>query len=146
VAVYLYPRRYYAMLRNDAMTSMDRLPVFLSLHPTTQIRDGGEKRCRMSKPQEPSSISRRVATVIRPAFGGPAMADDFESGTRSAIGGGNTTLLPFALQPRGASLRTSVLEYHKEAEGKCCTDYDFHLVISDPDPKRAWTRTSGSGG
>src|SRR5580700_9857904 len=116
------------------MTSMDRLPVFLSLHPTTQIRDGGEKRCRMSKPQEPSSISRRVATVIRPAFGGPAMADDFESGTRSAIGGGNTTLLPFALQPRGASLRTSVLEYHKEAEGKCYTDYGFHLIISDPTP------------
>jgi dihydropyrimidinase len=55
------------------------------------------------------------------------MADDFESGTRSAIGGGNTTLLPFALQPRGASLRTSVLEYHKEAEGKCYTDYGFHL-------------------
>ncbi len=30
------------------------------------------------------------------------MADDFETGTRSAIAGGNTTVLPFALQPRGA--------------------------------------------
>ena len=74
----------------------------------------------------PGGIDSHVH-LAQPAFGGPAMADDFESGTRSAIGGGNTTLLPFALQPRGASLRTSVLEYHKEAEGKCYTDYGFHL-------------------
>ena len=36
------------------------------------------------------------------------MADGFESGTRSAIAGGNTTVIPFALQPRGASLRAVV--------------------------------------
>ncbi len=81
----------------------------------------------------PGGIDSHVH-LAQPGFGGPAMADDFESGTRSAIGGGNTTLLPFALQPRGASLRTSVLEYHKAAEGKCYTDYGFHLIISDPTP------------
>src|ERR1700716_2593021 len=70
--------------------------------------------------------------LAQPAFGGPAMADDFESGTRSAIAGGNTTVLPFALQPRGASLRTSVMEYHKEADGKGLADYGFHLIITDP--------------
>jgi dihydropyrimidinase len=52
------------------------------------------------------------------AFGGPKMADDFLTGTRSAIAGGNTTVLPFALQPRGTSLRASVMVYHKEADGK----------------------------
>ncbi len=70
--------------------------------------------------------------LAQPAFGGPAMADGFESGTRSAIAGGNTTVLPFALQPRGASLRTSVVDYHKEADGQSYCDYGFHLIISDP--------------
>jgi dihydropyrimidinase len=68
------------------------------------------------------------------AFGGPKMADDFLTGTRSAIAGGNTTVLPFALQPRGASLRASVMDYHKEADGKCFADYGFHLIITDPTP------------
>lgn len=79
----------------------------------------------------PGGIDSHVH-LAQPAFGGPAMADDFESGTRSAIAGGNTTVLPFALQPRGASLRQSVMDYHKEADGKCYCDYGFHLIISDP--------------
>ncbi|MFC3725735.1 dihydropyrimidinase [Neoaquamicrobium sediminum] len=79
----------------------------------------------------PGGIDSHVH-LAQPAFGGPAMADDFESGTRSAIAGGNTTVLPFALQPRGASLRSSVVDYHKEADGKSYCDYGFHLIISDP--------------
>jgi dihydropyrimidinase len=79
----------------------------------------------------PGGIDSHVH-LSQPAFGGPKMADDFLSGTRSAIAGGNTTVLPFALQPRGASLRTSVMEYHKEADGKCLADYGFHLIITDP--------------
>lgn len=65
---------------------------------------------------------------------GAKMADDFESGSRSAIAGGNTTIMPFALQPRGASLRESVMEYHKLADGKCHVDYGFHLIVTDPSP------------
>src|SRR2546430_15312094 len=72
--------------------------------------------------------------LAQAAFGGPNMADDFLSGTRAAIAGGNSTVLPFALQPRGASLRASVMEYHKEADGKCLADYGFHLIITDPSP------------
>jgi dihydropyrimidinase len=64
----------------------------------------------------PGGIDSHVH-LAQPAFGGPKMADGFESGTRSAIAGGNTTLIPFALQPRGASLRASVVDYHKEADG-----------------------------
>ena len=79
----------------------------------------------------PGGIDSHVH-LSQPAFGGPKMADDFLSGTRSAIAGGNTTVLPFALQPRGVSLRTSVMEYHKEADGKCLADYGFHLIITDP--------------
>jgi dihydropyrimidinase len=72
--------------------------------------------------------------LAQPGFGGPKMADDFVTGTRSAIAGGNTTVLPFALQPRGESLRACVTEYHKEADGKCYADYGFHLIIANPSP------------
>jgi dihydropyrimidinase len=81
----------------------------------------------------PGGIDSHVH-LSQPAFGGPKMADDFISGTRSAIAGGNTTVLPFALQPRGTSLRASVMEYHKEADGKALADYGFHLIITDPSP------------
>jgi len=62
-------------------------------------------------------------------------ADDFLSGSRSAAAGGNTTLIPFAAQHRGQSLRKVVEDYHREAEGKAIVDYAFHLIISDPTPE-----------
>ena len=65
---------------------------------------------------------------------GAQMADDFESGSRSALAGGNTTIIPFSLQPRGKSLRESVQEYHKLADGRCHVDYGFHLIVTDPTP------------
>jgi dihydropyrimidinase len=79
----------------------------------------------------PGGIDSHVH-LAQPAAAGLKMADDFFSGTRAAIAGGNTTVLPFALQPRGMSLRASVMEYHKEADGKCLADYGFHLIITDP--------------
>jgi dihydropyrimidinase len=62
-------------------------------------------------------------------------ADDFLSGSRSAAAGGNTTLIPFAAQHKGQSLRKVVEDYHREAEGKAIIDYAFHLIISDPTPE-----------
>jgi dihydropyrimidinase len=68
------------------------------------------------------------------ASGGAVMADDFESGSRSAACGGTTTIIPFAVQHRGQSLRAAVADYHKRAAGKAYIDYAFHLVVSDPTP------------
>lgn len=66
---------------------------------------------------------------------GPArMADDFESGTRSAACGGTTTVIPFAAQMKGQSLIAAVQDYHGRAEGKATIDYGFHLIVSDPTP------------
>ncbi|MEI8144624.1 MAG: dihydropyrimidinase [Alphaproteobacteria bacterium] len=62
------------------------------------------------------------------------MADGFESGSRSAAAGGNTTVIPFALQIKGESLRSAVVDYHAKAEGKTHIDYGFHLIVSDPTP------------
>ncbi|QCI63780.1 dihydropyrimidinase [Phreatobacter stygius] len=62
------------------------------------------------------------------------MADGFESGSRSAAAGGNTTIIPFAMQIKGRSLRACVTEYHAKAEGQSLIDYGFHLIVSDPTP------------
>ena len=66
--------------------------------------------------------------------GKSVMADGFESGTRSAIAGGNTTVLPFAVQPRGESLRRVVQDYHRKADDQAYCDYGLHLIITDPTP------------
>lgn len=81
----------------------------------------------------PGGIDSHVH-LAQPAFGGPTMADGFESGTRSAVAGGNTTVLPFALQARGASLREAVAAYHREADGQSYCDYGFHMILTDPTP------------
>ncbi len=62
------------------------------------------------------------------------MADDFESGTRSAAFGGNTLVMPFCLQQKGESLRQAVKDYHAKADGQCHIDVSFHLIVSDPTP------------
>ena len=62
------------------------------------------------------------------------MADDFDTGTRAAACGGTTTVIPFAAQEKGASLRAAVADYHRRAEGKAHVDYAFHLIVSDPTP------------
>ncbi|ODP34691.1 dihydropyrimidinase [Pandoraea sp. ISTKB] len=62
------------------------------------------------------------------------MADDFLSGTRSAACGGTTTIIPFAAQQKGESLRSAVNEYHRRAEGRASIDYGFHLIVTDPAP------------
>jgi dihydropyrimidinase len=59
-------------------------------------------------------------------------ADDFYSGTVAAAFGGTTTVIPFAAQHRGQSLRRVVEDYHAAARPKAVIDYAFHLIISDP--------------
>lgn len=60
------------------------------------------------------------------------LADDFLSGTVSAAHGGTTTVVPFACQLQGRSLREAVDDYHRRAAAKPVIDYAFHLIISDP--------------
>lgn len=61
-------------------------------------------------------------------------ADNFTSGTVSAAFGGTTTIMSFAVQPRGESMRRAVDEYHRLAEGKAVSDYAFHMIVTDPSP------------
>lgn len=68
----------------------------------------------------------------QPMEEGLEMADDFRSGTISAACGGTTTVIPFAAQAKGQSLRAAVEDYHRRAEGKAVIDYAFHMIVSDP--------------
>lgn len=68
------------------------------------------------------------------ASGGAIMADGFESGSLSAVFGGTTTIIPFAVQHRGQSVKAAVDDYHRRANGKSYVDYGFHLIVSDPSP------------
>src|SRR6185312_7349488 len=78
----------------------------------------------------PGGIDSHVH-IAQPSGPGIVMADDFASGTRSAAFGGNTMVLPFALQQKGESLREVVKQYHAKADGRCYVDVSFHLIIAD---------------
>ena len=79
---------------------------------------GVDTHCHLDQPQAPP---------VR-------MADDFDTGTRSAACGGTTTVVPFAVQQKGQTLRAAVDDYHRRAEGRAHIDYAFHLIVSDPTP------------
>ena len=66
------------------------------------------------------------------SVGNVMSADDFYTGTRSAVFGGTTTTLSFAAQMKGQSLRKAVDDYHECASTKAVIDYGFHLIVSDP--------------
>lgn len=78
----------------------------------------------------PGGIDSHVH-LDQPSGDGIVMADDFDSGTRSAAIGGNSTVLAFCMQEKGQSLREALKVYHAKAEGKCHVDVSFHLVITD---------------
>ncbi|OGB93181.1 MAG: dihydropyrimidinase [candidate division NC10 bacterium RIFCSPLOWO2_02_FULL_66_22] len=59
-------------------------------------------------------------------------ADDFYSATVSAAFGGTTTIIPFAAQHRGHTIKQTVDDYTERARTKAVIDYGFHLIISDP--------------
>ncbi len=62
---------------------------------------------------------------------GTVTADDFESGTTAAAWGGTTTIVDFAVQPRGGSLLQGYETWHRKADGKAVIDYAFHMVIRE---------------
>ena len=72
-----------------------------------------------------------VHTHLDMPFGGTTSADDFETGTRAAAFGGTTTLIDFAIQYKGQTLRTAFDAWMQKASGKAVTDYAFHCIITD---------------
>ncbi len=75
-----------------------------------------------------------VHTHLDMPFGGSTSADDFESGTIAAAFGGTTSIVDFAIQYRGQTLREAFEAWSKKAQGKAVIDYGFHMIITELTP------------
>jgi dihydropyrimidinase len=58
-------------------------------------------------------------------------ADDWEIGTRTAACGGVTTVIDYATQYQGQSLKQAVQNRRAEAENQACIDYGLHCMVTD---------------
>jgi dihydropyrimidinase len=72
-----------------------------------------------------------VHTHMDMPFGGTTSSDDFETGTKAAAFGGTTTIVDFAIQPKGTRMRDALDTWWKKAEGKAVIDYGFHMIVTD---------------
>src|ERR1044071_5127184 len=72
-----------------------------------------------------------VHTHMELPFGGTFAKDTFETGTRAARFAGTTSIVDFAVQSRGKSLREGLDAWHEKAEGNAVADYGFHMIMSD---------------
>ncbi len=72
-----------------------------------------------------------VHTHIDTPFGKYTTVDDWRAGSIAAACGGTTTIIDFALQGKGQSLRQAIDSWHGKAEGKAVVDYSFHAMIMD---------------
>jgi dihydropyrimidinase len=72
-----------------------------------------------------------VHTHLDMPFGGTVSSDDFETGTRAAAFGGTTTLIDFAIQPKGTRMRDALDTWWKKADGRAVTDYGLHMIVTD---------------
>ncbi|KAI9656805.1 MAG: hypothetical protein M1821_003444 [Bathelium mastoideum] len=59
--------------------------------------------------------------------------DNWETGSRSAIAGGTTTILAFASQEKTDESLIPVLKsYHAKSDGQSYADYGFHFILTKP--------------
>lgn len=66
----------------------------------------------------------------QPSWGGAASADGFDSGSRAALFGGTTTIVPFAMPGPGMSTLDGVARSLALAEGRSHIDYALHAIAT----------------
>ncbi len=72
-----------------------------------------------------------VHTHLDMPFGGTTSADDYRTGTLAAAVGGTTTVIDFALQKQGSTMREALEIWRAKAAGKACIDYSLHMAVTD---------------
>src|SRR3984957_6564962 len=72
-----------------------------------------------------------VHTHLDMPFGGTTSSDDFETGTKAAAFGGTTTLIDFAIQPKGTKMRSALDTWWKKADQKASIDFGLHMIVTD---------------
>ncbi|KAK3079223.1 hypothetical protein LTS18_005423, partial [Coniosporium uncinatum] len=81
----------------------------------------------------PGGVDSHVHLQEPPLFGKGSTADNYETGTRSSICGGTTTLITFAPQNKSQdSVLEQVQATHGRAKDNCYTDYSFHVLMANP--------------
>jgi len=75
-----------------------------------------------------------VHTHLDMPFGGTVSADDYRTGTIAAAVGGTTTVIDFALQAKGGTMREAFNIWRAKAEGKAAIDYSLHMAVTDLGP------------
>ncbi len=77
-----------------------------------------------------------VHTHLDMPLGDITTSDDFESGTVAAAFGGTTSVVDFAVQTRGRSLREALETWMRKAEGRAVLDFGLHMIVCDLPPER----------
>ncbi|KAF2710738.1 D-hydantoinase [Pleomassaria siparia CBS 279.74] len=81
----------------------------------------------------PGGVDAHVHLDEPPLFGKGSTADNYESGSRSAICGGTTTMVTFAPQRKSEdTLLDTLRDTHAKAKDTCYADYSFHLLVGNP--------------
>lgn len=75
-----------------------------------------------------------VHTHLDMPFGGTTSADDYTTGTQAAAVGGTTTVIDFALQSRGHTMREALDTWLKKSDSKACVDFSLHMAVTDLGP------------
>ncbi|KAG4435896.1 hypothetical protein IFR05_008627 [Cadophora sp. M221] len=84
----------------------------------------------------PGGVDAHVHLAEPALFGKGKSADDYETGSRSAIAGGTTTLITFAPQRKSEpSVLAALAQTHDLARDNCYSDYSFHLICSNAGPQ-----------
>ncbi|KAI1433520.1 hypothetical protein GGR50DRAFT_668486 [Xylaria sp. CBS 124048] len=81
----------------------------------------------------PGGIDCHVHLQEPSMFGKGSSADTYETGTRSAIAGGTTTIIAFAPQQKSQeSVLAALANTHALAQDNSYCDYGFHLLVGNP--------------
>src|SRR5262245_34649036 len=75
-------------------------------------------------------------THLESFSGRTTTSDDFLTGSRAAAVGGTTTLIDFARQSKGETLRQAYDMWQTKAQERTCIDYAFHLIVTEMDQAR----------
>jgi dihydropyrimidinase len=75
-----------------------------------------------------------VHTHLDMPLGDTVSSDDFATGTVAAAFGGTTSIVDFAVQERGGSLRGAFETWLRKAEGKAALDFGLHMIVCDLAP------------
>ncbi|KAK3348928.1 hypothetical protein B0T25DRAFT_503809 [Lasiosphaeria hispida] len=81
----------------------------------------------------PGGVDCHVHLEEPAMFGKGSSSDTYETGTRSAVAGGCTTIVGFApQQKKEPSLLKALADTHAKAKGNSYCDYGFHMMVGNP--------------